>query len=47
MPTDKSFIEVIIEIFQQEREASKKSRKTKKIDEKIVNGMREFLESPF
>jgi len=25
MPTDKSFIEAIIEIFQQEREASKKS----------------------
>ena len=47
MPTNKSFIEVIIDIFQQERVASNKGRKSKKIDKKIINGVRKFFESPF
>jgi hypothetical protein len=47
---ERSFTEIIIAIFGTERKTSKRSKKIKEpesFDEKIVNGIREFLESPF
>tara|TARA_B100001559_G_scaffold10829_1_gene9514 strand:+ start:950 stop:1105 length:156 start_codon:yes stop_codon:yes gene_type:complete len=47
---ERSFTEVIIDLFNTEKKRSnprKKITKTESFDEKIVNGMKKFLESPF
>lgn len=47
---EKSFTEILITMFGTKRKTSKRSKKIKEpesFDEKVVNGIREFLKSPF
>ncbi|MAQ87985.1 MAG: hypothetical protein CBD66_001120 [Flavobacteriaceae bacterium TMED206] len=46
---ERSFTEVVIGMFNTKRASTSKKKLTKpeSFDEKIVNGMKKFLESPF